>query len=210
MRYTQNASSLCRLKMARIEDRRVRECAKMMGLAPEFTQDELRKAYLRGCKKLAPDKGGDQARFLAMQDAYAFLKKYARRREVDLSGPIPQRPEPVALTAAPEKGRRHKDVNAAFQALHGQDTPTLRGRGEWLRSDVPESQRPPERISESRLNETFESINRAQGRGPMAVSTHVVKPCCAFTTVGYDIEDSTDDFTIGNLPDLQRAYGGAL
>jgi DnaJ-class molecular chaperone len=197
--------------LAHTDDRKVREYAKKMGLDATFTREQLRDSYLRGCRKLNPDKkGGDTQRFLALQEAYSYLKRHVHRPEVDLNRPIQERAEPGALVAAPAKGRRHKDVNSAYAALHGDGGPSLRGHGDWLKSEIPDDQRPPDRINHSRLNETFEKIAHARGRGPLAVSTHVVQPVCAHTSVGYDIEDSSDDFTIGNLADLQRAFGGAL
>lgn len=197
--------------MTHTVDRKVREYAKMMGIEASFTREQLRESYLRGCRKLAPDKkGGDTKRFLALQEAYAYLKRHVQRPEVDLHSPIEERAAPTSLVAAPSKGRRHKDVNSAYAALHGESGPLLRGHGDWLKSDIPNDQRPPDRINHARLNETFEKLAHARGRGPLAVSTHVVEPVCAQTSVGYDIEDASDDFTIGHLADLQRAYGGAL
>lgn len=192
------------------DDRNIRRAVRMLGLRPDFTKEDLRRAYLRGARKLAPDKGGDERKFIALQDAYSLLKQYARRREVDVDTYLAERAEPSSLAAAPEKGKRHKDVNSAYAALYGSDSPSLQGRGEWLRQEVPQNERPPERVSEARLNETFEAFNKARGRGPLAVSTHVVQPMFASSTVGYSIDDSCDDYTIGTLPDLQLAYGGAM
>ena len=188
----------------------MRKFTRMMGLQPGFTADQLRRAYLVGCRKLAPDKGGDHRRFTALQEAHGVLKRYAQREEVDLANKIPARPMPESLTAAPTQGPRHKDANSAFAALYGNTGPTLRGHGDWLKQDVPSEHRPPDHVSAARLNETFERLAKARGRGPQAVSTHVVQPVAAFSSVGFDIDDSADDFTFGCLADLQRAYGGAL
>lgn len=187
--------------------------AKMMGLGETFTRDQLRNAYTRGCRKLAPDKGGDARKFRKLQEAYEYLLGRATRPKVDIEGTIEARElQNDEFRAAPQQnGRpRHKDANAAYAALHGNGGPRLRGHGDWLKKDAPSNLRAPEKISESKLNDTFERIAHMNGRGPLAISTHVVRPMCAPSSLGYDIDDNCDDFTMGTLPDLQRAYNGAL
>lgn len=191
-------------------DPRTRECLKMLGLEQDFTPDQLRRRYLRGCRKLSPDKGGDPKLFNKLQEAYTFLRVHARRDEIDLNQPLPPRPAPTTLTAVPSQGRRYKTANDAYAAMYGSDGCTLRGHGDWLKGDVPLEQRPPDRVSESRLNDTFEVLNRSLGRGPQALSTHVVQPMVAHSTVGYDLNDSGEDYTVGHLADLQRAFAGSL
>lgn len=191
-------------------DEKTRRFTRMMGLDENFTRKQLRHAYMCGCRKLAPDKGGDEKKFRKLQEAYEYLSCRASRPNADIETTIQERNDHDNLLAAPQTGRRHKDVNAAYAAMHGDSGPRLRGHGDWLKADVPANLRAPEKISEARLNDTFERIAHSNGRGPLAVSTHVVQPMCAQTSVGFDIEDNCDDFTIGHLADLQRAYNGAL
>lgn len=200
-----------------VESPRVAAYARMMGLREGFTRDELRRAYLRGCRKLAPDKGGDVRRFDMLQEANAVLAMHARdgareQRCDDINNgrsDTPDRPDATQLTAAPAAGRRHKSANDAYAALYGSSGPKLQGHGDWLKRDVPEEHRPPDKISPARLNETFERLASRRGYGPGAVSTHVI-PGAAQTTVAHALHDADEDFTLGALPDLRDAFRGAL
>ena len=206
-----DAHFLCKiLEMKDLENLTVRKYTRMMGLEPGFTSDDLRKAYLCGCRKLAPDKGGDHRQFTVLQTANSVLKPYARRKEVEIEKAVRSRADPRTLASDPSKGQRHKSANSAYMAMYGDKGPALRGHGDWLKQDVPPELRPPDSVSMSRLHETFEKLSTARGNGPTTVSTHVVQPIAAYSTIGHDINDAEDDFTIGALADLQRAYGGAM
>ena len=225
-------------------DKKVRIAQRLMGLKPGFTERELRNAYLRGCRKLAPDKGGDAQSFIALQNAHAILLPHARRDDMGSSssaqdtmdGMLDQRGErrndqqasqgPVtpqmaqAARTAPEQlttntrgadGQpRFKDANTAYQALHGDEGPKLRGYGDWLKQDVRPELRPPEHISQARLHDTFENLANKRGDAPWTVSTNVVEPLHANTSVGHPIFDDAEDYSDGRwLADLQAAYGPA-
>lgn len=209
--------NLDRSTRSKMLDGEILHSMRVMGLRhghaePEFTERDLRKAYLRSCKKLSPDKGGDAERFVALRNAYEHLKPYARRRADTApteSGPPVYRGH-VPQVSQNSTGPRHKNVEAAYAAMYGDRGPEARfaGRGDWLKQDVPTSERAPENVGMSRLHETFERVTQ---RGPTTVSTYVVEPSVAHTTVGHDIHDEgTDDFSIGTLADLQYAYRGAL
>ena len=58
---------------------------KRMGLRIGFTERELRKAYMTGCRKLAPDKGGDARAFIKLQRAHSILLPFAGRPETAAS-----------------------------------------------------------------------------------------------------------------------------
>ena len=185
-------------------DRFTRECMKQLGLEPGFTQDHLRRAYLRGSRKLSPDKGGDANKFIAMQRAHAFLVPLADREQVDLDAPLPERTDPVRTETKP----RFKSANDAFLAENGEHIPMAkRGHGDYLKRDVNPDLRPPDRINAKRLNTEFERIAEARGATPLTVSTHVVSAAFAAGSVGHPIIDDAEDFSEQGLADLQAAYG---
>jgi curved DNA-binding protein CbpA len=179
---------------------------KQLGLEPGFTHEQLRRAYLRGSRKLSPDKGGDADKFIAMQKAHAFLLRLAAREEVDLDAPLPERTDPVPVR--PDSKPRFKSANDAYLAENGDRIPMVRrGHGDYLKRDVNPDLRPPDRINAKRLNTEFERIAQARGATPLTVSTHVVAPVYASGSVGHPIIDDADDFTEQGLADLQAAYG---
>ena len=64
-----------------------RDYYELLGVSPEASQDEIRKAYLKLAKKYHPDKtGGDKAaeeKLKAINEAYDTLKNAERRKEYD-------------------------------------------------------------------------------------------------------------------------------
>lgn len=203
-------------------DRDVLVAQRMMGLDTGYTEADLRKAYKKGCKKLAPDKGGCASDFVKLQKAHALLIPFARRSEVHVTLETAQLTRDGAAgeesvsrggeahqgASANQGNKKYKSVNEAYAAIHGNVEGRLRGHGDWLKRDVREDLRPPEKVPEARLHETFEKLSASRGTGPWTVSTHVVKPLDADTSVGYPIHDDAEDYSDGRwLADLQAAYG---
>jgi len=197
---------------------------KQMGLQLGFSQQDLRKAYLRGCRKLAPDKGGDAESFDKLQRAYTTLLPLAMRPEiaVDMASARASRGDASGSTSAAHHGigngheriaghaKKFKTANEAYEAIHGDASKRMRGHQDYLRRDVRPELRAPDKIPEARLHETFDRVAAKRSETPWTVSTHVVKPLEADTSVGHPIHDDDDDYGDGVwLTDLQRAYGPA-
>ena len=192
------------------DDRMTKLCMKQLGLEAGFDQKQLKAAYLKGSLKLSPDRGGDANKFIALQKAHAHLIPLARRAEVNLNAPLPERPARASLVADGGKsGPRFKSVDDAFSTIHGDVSETIkRGHGEYLKKEVRPELRPPDKISPAHINTVFEKVSRAREPAPSTVSTHVVSPMEAQSTVAYPIYDDADDFGDGrSLADLQAAYG---
>ena len=193
--------------------RDLHKCAKMMGLGPDFDTDQLRRSYLRGCKKLAPDKGGDTRKFQDLQRVHALLVPYARRVGSDqTTSDMQQCVSRLQVQHDRERtreqpGKRYATANAAYEAIHGgSSSARTRGHGQWLKSDVAPELRPPDRIPFKQLNSEFERIRQA-ANATTTVSTHVIAPMLAYGTVGSLIDDADEDFTSEHGVDLQRAFG---
>ena len=56
---------------------------KVLGLSPQASPEELRRAYLKRLPQVHPDKGGDAAEFLLLQRAYDELSDPDRRGRHD-------------------------------------------------------------------------------------------------------------------------------
>ena len=189
---------------------------KRMGLGPGFTERQLRKAYMTGCRKLAPDKGGDASAFIKLQRAHSLLLPFAVRPETTVSLASAQLTrdgtgqEGIARSsgdASEPSKKKYKNVNEAFNAIHGDATSRMRGHADYMKQDVRKDFRAPEKIPQARLHETFEKVSASRS-APWTVSTHVVRPLDAVTSVGHPIHDETDDYGDGRwLTDLQTAYG---
>lgn len=54
---------------------------KTLGVAPNATDDEIKKAYKKLAMKYHPDRGGDQAQFQAIQEAYDTLTDAQKRSQ---------------------------------------------------------------------------------------------------------------------------------
>lgn len=212
-------------------DKEVAIARKRMGLCHEFTEQQLRKAYMTGCRKLAPDKGGDAEAFIKLQRAHSLLLPLARRPEtrVNMASALLTRnghgQEGIAREGrngphneddggrgngdpSCTSAKKYKNVNEAYSAIHGDAMSRMRGHSDYMKRDVRAELRAPEKIPEARLHETFEKISASHPKGPLTVSTHVVKPLEASTSVGHPIHDETDDYGDGVwLTDLQTAYG---
>ena len=198
-------------------DKDVAIARKRMGLRLGFTEQELRKAYMTGCRKLAPDKGGDAQAFIKLQRANAILLSYATRPETRVTMESAQLTRDGAgqegiardcKDTPPTSGKKYKNVNEAYVAIHGDATKRMRGHADYMKRDVRAELRAPDKIPEARLHETFEKVSATRGPEPWTVSTHVVQPLEAMTTVGHPIHDEADDYGDGRwLTDLQTAYG---
>ena len=199
-------------------DKDVVVARKRMGLHPGFTQKQLRKAYMTGCRKLAPDKGGDAGAFIKLQRAHSILLPLARRAETRVSLESAQLTrdgagqESIARSdrdvSTPSATKKYKNVNEAYHAIHGDATNRMRGHADYMKREVRAELRAPDKIPQAKLHETFEKVSASRSTTPLTVSTHVVKPLDAATSVGHPIHDETDDFGDGRwLTDLQTAYG---
>lgn len=189
-------------------DRKVHIARKKMGLPPNFTEKQLRRAYLTGCRKLAPDKGGDAAAFVELQSAHAILLPIAHRHQDPSASK--DTGENEGRAPQPSLPRKYKTANEAYAAIHGDAESRMRGYGDWLKREVRPELRPPDKIPEARLHETFDKIANSKRGAEWTVSTHVVQPLNASTSVGHPIHDDVEDFSDGRwMADLQNAYGPA-
>jgi molecular chaperone DnaJ len=57
-----------------------------LGVDKKASQDEIKKAFRKLAQKYHPDKGGDEAKFKEITEAYAILADEKRRREYDTYG----------------------------------------------------------------------------------------------------------------------------
>lgn len=69
-----------------------------LGVPPNASLEEVKRAYRKGAQKAHPDKeGGDAQRFHAIQRAYDVLGDETKRRRYDASGETGAPPDPQAL-----------------------------------------------------------------------------------------------------------------
>lgn len=61
----------------------------ILGVKPDFTEEQLKKAHRKKVKKHHPDVGGDTENFTKIQEAYEILSNPERRRVYDLTGQVP-------------------------------------------------------------------------------------------------------------------------
>ena len=57
-----------------------------LGVDRKATKDDVKKAFRKLAQKHHPDKGGDEAKFKEITEAYALLGDEKRRREYDTYG----------------------------------------------------------------------------------------------------------------------------
>src|SRR3989344_6542150 len=57
-----------------------------LGVDRKATKDDVKKAFRKLAQKYHPDKGGDEAKFKEITEAYAVLGDEKRRREYDTYG----------------------------------------------------------------------------------------------------------------------------
>lgn len=101
-----------------------------LGIKPDATPAEIKRAFQKLASQHHPDKGGDTERAAAINDAYATLSDPERRKRYDETGADRQGP-------SPEEARRAEVQQAFMTALMASiDTPhgeaslirTMRGR----------------------------------------------------------------------------------
>jgi molecular chaperone DnaJ len=63
-----------------------RDYYEILGLAKEASADEIKKAYRKAAVKHHPDKGGDEAKFREVSEAYEVLKDPAKKQRYDQFG----------------------------------------------------------------------------------------------------------------------------
>lgn len=69
---------------------------RLLGVTPDCSDDELKKAYRAACRRLHPDKGGDKDKFQALQRAYAAILEQRTK-----GAPTSDAAEPGDADAAP-------------------------------------------------------------------------------------------------------------
>lgn len=76
------------LKKAEVELKRskTKDYYKILGLAKDCEDHEIKKAYRRESLKHHPDKGGDEEKFKLVAEAYAVLSDSERKARYDLGG----------------------------------------------------------------------------------------------------------------------------
>jgi DnaJ-class molecular chaperone len=175
-----------------------------LGLANEFTHDELTRVYRKAALAYHPDKpGGDARKFKIVQKSYEALRPRTQRKRVTLEE---ARRERLGLDdfGGPAGGGKG-DVNAAFASVHGNGLET-HGHGEWLSGPVDEKERAPERVAMKDLHGTFERI-RSQAAG--TVSMHVISEMPAHSTIAHAVYDDSNTFRGDWYSDLREAYSVA-
>src|SRR5882724_5411565 len=58
----------------------------VLGIDRKASKDDVKKAFRKLAQKYHPDKGGDEAKFKEITEAYAILGDEKRRREYDTYG----------------------------------------------------------------------------------------------------------------------------
>jgi DnaJ-class molecular chaperone len=191
---------LARIEMPRDD---VSNAIHNLGLADEFTHDELTRAYRKAALAYHPDKpGGDARKFKIVQKSYEALRPRAQRKRMTLEE---ARRERLGLDdfGGPVGGGEGKgDINAVFTSVHGNGLET-HGHGDWLSGPVDEKERAPERVAMKDLHGTFERI-RSQAAG--TVSTHVIGEMPAHSTIAHAVYDDSKTFRGDWYSDLREAY----
>ena len=59
---------------------------KILGCQRSASAKDLRKAYMKRCRKYHPDRGGDKEKFQEVQDVYDVLKDERKRKKYDKYG----------------------------------------------------------------------------------------------------------------------------
>src|SRR3990167_6898789 len=65
-----------------------RDYYKILGIARNATKEEIKKAYRGLAHKFHPDKGGDEARFKEVNEAYQVLSDEKKRAQYDQFGSV--------------------------------------------------------------------------------------------------------------------------
>jgi hypothetical protein len=69
-----------------------RKFYQVIGVKENATEEQIKKAYRKKARKLHPDAGGDNEKFLKLQQAYEVLIDPARRRRYDETGEFDEGP----------------------------------------------------------------------------------------------------------------------
>jgi molecular chaperone DnaJ len=67
---------------------RKKDYYKILGVSPQASQEEIRKAYYKLAHKYHPDKGGDPEKFKEINEAYQVLSDPEKRKQYDLYGRV--------------------------------------------------------------------------------------------------------------------------
>ncbi|MCB1282314.1 MAG: DnaJ domain-containing protein [Salinibacterium sp.] len=90
----------------------------VLGVSPDASQTELRRAYRRLLRQTHPDTGGNPARFNAVQQAWARIGDIEARRQWDAGRTATGSSTPFASPASPAKptGARRADTGSSVKA----------------------------------------------------------------------------------------------
>ena len=168
-------------------------------LSSPFTRSELCRAYRRMALKCSPDKPGGSARaFRIIKESVDVLEQYAMDRQDHRSV--------GDLVTQREKDIGAHRVASSFAAMNAEYERAQQGRsrgyGDWLKQDIDEKARPPEKIKLSDLHTTFEAIKK---NNPNTLSTFVVSEMNAHSSVAHSIHDDLSVFDGAWYADLQSA-----
>merc|ERR1719387_1033580 len=114
---------------------------RLLGVAPDCSDDELKKAYRAACRRLHPDKGGDKDKFQALQRAYAAILEQRSKGSLAKENDAAQQDQATSAAGnAPASSRsdhcaRGDATSAAPFALEGLDAaadPDVRGHESFV------------------------------------------------------------------------------
>ncbi len=90
----------------------------VLGVAPDASQSELRRAYRRLLRQTHPDTGGSTARFTAVQQAWSRIGDADARRQWDAgrSASRSARPAPSSTTSSKGKSTRSAESGSSVKA----------------------------------------------------------------------------------------------
>jgi hypothetical protein len=79
-------------------------CLTALGLRMPCNEEDLKRAYRKRVKKLHPDRGGDQKKFLRLQTQFEEALNILRQQSYLRSGPADAAPEAMGPDAAGKRG----------------------------------------------------------------------------------------------------------
>ncbi|CAJ1428614.1 unnamed protein product [Effrenium voratum] len=153
---------------------------KILGVASDVSDKELRAAYRKACLRLHPDKGGDKQQFQQLQDSYARILEEREQDKAKRPAPPPapgrsaaRAPAPAARSPAPDaeaaaeplaiEGADVEEDSAAAEVLSATDR--LRHLAEELHVLIRQAEKADARIRGLKSQEGVEALAAAQDAG---------------------------------------------